>query len=191
MQEIPFSKSLVSEAEALIEQGKVGNILFSEGTYQVEVKDKGKTSLWPFLQFDDSGKLVDSFCTCPVAEKKKTCPHLAAAYLAIFNGKPEPLHIRFRDSFWNEICTIASHRHGYEAKALKKDDKGYQAVSATGKRLFYIHANQANAKTKLSDILFNRTVETEETSLKFSTLREDRAISFDMSSPFGLILPNG
>ena len=51
---------------------EVGEILFSEGTYEVEVKDK-KESFWPFLQIDDDGKILDAFCSCGGEER---CYHL-------------------------------------------------------------------------------------------------------------------
>lgn len=156
----------------LFEKGKVGAILFSEGTYQVEVVElKKKERYWPFLQLDDVGKLKDHFCTCKKAEKTHYCPHQAAAGLKIFNGKITALHIRFRDSLWNVLCQIASRRHGYEIDALKGDLKTeFQACSVTGKRLFFIRAHSEKGKKRLKEIILDHKQETEETSLKFSNL---------------------
>lgn len=155
----------------MLKAGKVGQVLFSEGTYQVEASDlKKKKSYWPFLQLDDEGRVLDCFCSCPEAEAKKSCAHLAGAYHKIFNGFQTPLHVRFRDSLWNHLCLLACRRHGYDASLLKKKGQGYEASSVTGKHLFSIKGRTPAGKKRLEEILFNRAVETEETSLKFSNL---------------------
>ena len=103
----PFESNHRAEGSALILSGEVKNVVFSEGTYQVEVYDpKLKETFWPFLQMNDEGILRDSFCTCSQAEEKKSCSHLAAAYLIII--RQQPLHVRFRSSFWN-MCTPTQH----------------------------------------------------------------------------------
>lgn len=167
----PFSKEDMAQGEALLKAGRVGNVLFSEGTYQVEIAaGKGKERYWPFLQLDDEGSVLDSFCSCADAEEKKSCAHLAAAYKKIFNGFSSPLHVRSRDSLWNHFCVLASRRHGYEPSALKGKDQGYEAKSVTGKLLFFVKGLTPKAKSRLKELLFNRVIETEETSLKFSNL---------------------
>lgn len=171
MEAAPFSKKDLAEGDALLKSGKVGQVLFSEGTYQVETSDlKKKEQYWPFLQLDDEGNPLDFFCSCAEAEKKKTCSHLAAAYQKIFNGSPVPLHVRFRHSLWNHLCLLASRRHGYESDMLKAKDGGYEAKSATGKLLFVVKGLTPKGKKRLQEILFHRVIETEETSLKFSNL---------------------
>ena len=98
----PFEESHQSEGEWLIKAGNVKSIVFSGGTYQVEVHDpKLKEEFWPFLQIGDEGEVKDAFCTCSEAEQKRSCPHLAAAYSKV--QKEEPLHMRFADSFWNKL----------------------------------------------------------------------------------------
>src|SRR5581483_11305352 len=171
MEASPFSKKDRADGEALLKSGKVGQVLFSEGTYQVEISDlKKKEQYWPFLQLDNEGNSLDFFCSCAEAEKKKTCCHLAAAYQKIFNDFPLPLHVRFRHSLWNHLCLLASRRHGYEASVMKENDGGYEAKSATGKLLFVVKGLNPKGKKRLKDILFHRVIETEETSLKFSNL---------------------
>ena len=168
-----FPKSDLQSAETLLSQGKVGSILFSEGTYQVEVKG-GKKNLWPFLQLDDEGGIIDHFCTCKAAEDKQSCPHQAAAWLKILGGKLQPLHVRFRSSLWNELCLMASRRHGYDPDTLKGDLKtGFKAFSPTGKELFSCKPLTEKGRKKLKEILKGRPQETEETSLKFSNLPPD------------------
>lgn len=171
MEGIPFSKKDLTEGAALLKNGKVGSVLFSEGTYQVEVAESAKkTHYWPFLQFDDEGNVLDYFCNCPEAEKKKACPHLAGAFQKIIGDFPIPLHVRFRDSLWNLLCQLASRRHGYDVAILKEKNQIYEATSVTGKKLFCVKGLQAKGKKKLQEILFQRAIETEETSLKFSNL---------------------
>lgn len=163
-----LSKKDLSAGEALLKTGRVGELLFSEGTYQVEVEKK----FWPFVQLDDEGTIRDCFCSCPAAEKTKSCPHLAAAYLKIFNDHTIPLHVRFRGSLWNFLCQMASRRHGYDPKILK-GKQVYEAKSVTGKPLFSIKGTNPRGKKKLDSILFHRAEETEETSLKFSNLPQE------------------
>ena len=51
-----FSKKDLAMGASLIKANKIGQVLFSEGTYQVEVMDpKTKKRMWPFLQLDDVG----------------------------------------------------------------------------------------------------------------------------------------
>lgn len=171
MQDIPFRNSDLAYAETLLDEGKVRNIVFSEGTYQTEVADpKLKAIFWPFLQLNDEGKILDRFCTCKTAEKNNTCPHLAAAFLKIFNNRSEPLHVRFRESLWNQLCQIASRRHGYDVDAIKKGASEFVAGSVTGKRLFFLRPLKEEGRKRIDEILFHRSEETEETSLKFSNL---------------------
>jgi uncharacterized Zn finger protein len=113
---VPF----LEEGKALWEKGKVGEILFSGRTYQIEVLAAKAPSLWTFVQFDENAHLADAFCTCPVSEKNGSCPHLAAAYLRIFNHTEKPLHIRFRESLWYELFFMAAKRHGFDSKVLKQ-----------------------------------------------------------------------
>lgn len=164
---LPF----LQEGRALWKEGKVGEVLFSGRTYQVEILT-GKASLWTFLQFDESAHLVDAFCTCETSEKKGSCAHLAASFLRIYNHTEEPLHIRFKASLWYQLFFMAAKRHGYEKKVLKKGKKGgyYFCQSKTKKRLFSIEAKTKAAIEKVESFLAEKPLETEETSLKFSTL---------------------
>ena len=161
---------------------KVVQILFSGGTYQVEVKGpKPKEVFWPFLQLSDEGKLLDAFCTCGAPGK---CVHLQAAEARIFNGREEPLHVRFQHSLWNRLCQMASRRHGYDTNVLKSDKKGsYTAISATKKLLFELKPLNAEGKKKAAEILKHRVVETEETSLKFSKLSPEELALWRQGRP--------
>ncbi|MCB1081778.1 MAG: DEAD/DEAH box helicase, partial [Chlamydiia bacterium] len=138
--------------------------------YQVEVLDSTlQEEFWPFLQIDDEGEVKDAFCTCEEAEQHRSCPHLAAAFLKIEND--EPLHIRFADSFWNKLCTIAFKRHGADPKALKKKgEKEYVCQGESGEVLFTLKVKTARGASLLKELIFEKEEETEETSLKFSNL---------------------
>lgn len=170
----PFKEKDLQQAKQFIADKLVKNIFFSEGTYQVEVVEP-KETFWPFLQLTDRGEIRDYFCTCEQAEKKGSCPHLAAAFLSIYNEHLQPLHVRFRDSLWNILFQIAANRHGYEVGVLKKqkDSNLYYAQSLTRKKLFAIEAFTKRGEKRLSEILKHRPIETEETSLKFSNLSEE------------------
>ncbi len=184
MDYVPFSKKDLTAGEALVQQGRVRQVLFSEGTYQVEVlEQKKREPFWPFVQIDDTGHVLDCFCSCKEAEKHKSCPHLGAAYARIFNDTPFPLHVRFRDSLWNLLCQIASRCHGYDSTGLKSKEGEYKAFSTTGKLLFRVKGQSARGKKKLEEILFHRAVETEETSLKFSNLPPEEIALWKQGKP--------
>ncbi|MDR2539772.1 MAG: DEAD/DEAH box helicase [Chlamydiales bacterium] len=174
MPEFSFSQKNLIKAKQLLLEQSVKNILFSEATYQIEVFDQEQAhSFSPFLHVDDQGKMLDGFCSCDEAEEIPSCAHLAAAYLTIFNGNLQPLHVRFRQSFWNCLCQIFCNRHGYATSVLRKKEKAYEIKSSTNKLLFYIEALTAETKKYLHALFFEQAIETEETSLKFSNLAPD------------------
>lgn len=181
----PFAEKDLKEGALLQEKGKVGAILFSQGTYQVEVKEgkKGKV-FWPFLQLNDEGFLKDHFCTCAKAEETGACVHQAAAWLAIFHGKQFPLHIRFRASLWNQLCEIGARRHGYESAPIQGSLKaGFQFNSLNGKKLFSFRPLTERGKKKIREIILERKPETEETSLKFSNLSPEELRLWQQGNP--------
>lgn len=149
------------------------NIVFSEGTYQVEFYDpKEKQSFWPFVQIDEEGHVLDSFCTCQEAATKETCLHLSTAIY--FITRKGPLHSRFKDSFWNKLCFMAFTRHGTEPAHLEKTkEKHFSCYSTARDILVSIEIRTEHGQKILDDIVFKRPKETEETSLKFSNLSEE------------------
>lgn len=166
-----FVQAYLSEGEALFKAGCVREPIFSRGTYQIEVQEKGKKKAFPFEQLKDDGTVSDFFCTCKISEEGKGCPHLAAAYLRIFNGTDEPLHIRFKKSFWNRLFQMESKRSGDEPSCIVKEKDGsFTCKSQTKKILFWTLPKTADAKKKLESILARKAEETEETSIKFSNL---------------------
>lgn len=179
----PFKNEHQDEGDRLIQSGNVKNIVFSEGTYQVEVFDPGlQETYWPFLQLTDEGKLSDSFCTCETAEKEKSCPHLVAAFLQI--NQEEPLHMQFHNSFWNHLCFMAFARHGAQTEEIqKKGDKEFSYLSPKNDTLFSIQIKTQKGKELLDEYLFERAVETEETSLKFSNLSSEELTLWKRGMP--------
>jgi len=178
-----FDTAELEKGALLIQGGKVGDVVFSGGTYQMAILD-GKETYWPFLQITDDGELKDRFCTCTEGEERGRCTHQAAAWLKIFNHKIEPLHVRFRSSLWNQLCQMAGRRHGYKASSLKKDPKkGFEARSVTGKKLFFIEPRSEAGKKKAKEILVSRKAETEETSLKFFDLPPEEMALWKEGSP--------
>jgi SNF2 family DNA or RNA helicase len=170
-----FIKDYLAEAQKLLKAGAVGEPLFSRGTYQYEVVDSGKKKAFPFLQMNDEGLLSDFFCSCKVSEAGKGCPHLAASYLQVFNGKDEPLHVRYRKSLWSRLFQIANARYGDRSDCLKKEKEGVYSSKEPG---FFIEASSPAVRKKLVSIFEERPVETEETSLKFSNLSSEEMAQY-------------
>jgi superfamily II DNA or RNA helicase len=181
MKEIPFRQKELDLARSLLDQGAVGSLTFSEGTYQVEVSVKEKT-YWPFLQLSDEGEILDAFCSCKKEKASAYCVHLAIAYLNVTFQKEEPLHIRFKTCLWNRLCWIASRRHGYRTDCLEKNE-GYSAKSLTGKNLFFARALNPEGEKKLAEFIEFRAEETEETSLKFSNLDPEEIALWKQGKP--------
>jgi superfamily II DNA or RNA helicase len=172
---VPFEDKV---SQYLTEKGN-GHIEFSGKTYQVQIFDATSgEEVWPFLQFNKRGVLKDCFCDCEYIEEHSgdlpVCEHIATAYQLIFNGHNEPLHVRFEASLWNQMCRIYFEKHGGDTRDIAKSDDGaFEWWSTTGKRLFSIKARNEKGRKRLQDILEERPIETEETSLKFSDLSQD------------------
>jgi len=178
-----FSKKDLEAGKKLLEDHRVLSIVFSGGTYQVEVlaSKKPRSIVWPFLQLTDTGEIIDAFCSCETATQNGSCEHLAASYLKV-DGE-EPLHVRFRESLWNQIGVISAERHGYEPTCLKRTGESLEAFSQAGKRLFLIRAKKGKTLEKLEEILYDRPVETEETSIKFSNLSQEELALWQEGRP--------
>lgn len=166
-----FLKSFRSLAEEYVENGYVRDIEFSKGTYQVQVQDqKTGQDVWAFLQLDEKGNIRDSLCSCENGSET-SCVHRASAFLAIYNGHPLPLHVRFVRSLWNQLCEIYAERLEYSTNKLKVVSQGhYLFLSPSGKKIFTADGKTKSGRKHLSEILEHRHKETEETSLKFSNL---------------------
>lgn len=181
-----FDQSLhpkdLDSGKKLIAGKKIKNLLFSEGSYQSEVLiGKGK-SIFPFIQVSDEGLIKDGLCPCIEDSSTYSCPHIAATYVQIMGGTDSPLHVQFRDSLWNKLCQMASRRHGYSEDCLTGKQE-IQALSPTGKLLFYAHPTSTGGMKKIREITSERPVETEETSLKFFHLAPEELSLWQKGRP--------
>lgn len=169
-----FLKIYQSQGKKILAENLVHEIEFSGGTYQVQIQDPiTDEEYWVFLHLDDRGNIKDCFCSCAEAEEQSACAHLAAAYLALFRQGGEPLHRRFEVSLWNQLCLLFLDLLGDNPSLLKKTSKNRYERTSIGKEvLFSIQSKTASANVALSEILENRSKETEATSLKFSNLPE-------------------
>ncbi|MEI8329657.1 MAG: DEAD/DEAH box helicase [Chlamydiia bacterium] len=177
-----LNKEDLDAGKKLIVSKKLKNLLFSEGSYQSEISTGKRDSIFPFVQVSDDGLIKDGLCNCTEDSSGYSCPHIAATYLQIMGGKDLPLHVRFRNSLWNQLCQMAARRHGYSENCLTGENK-IQAVSPTGKLLFYIHPQSRIALQKIQEITAARPVETEETSLKFFHLPPEELSLWQQGRP--------
>ena len=155
----------INRYKSIVGRYRVGDIEFSGGTYQVQIfGDDGE--FWPFLQFDDSIELKDWFCSC-----EESCPHLAAAYCAVYGDHDTPLHKRFSGSFWDVLCRQYAYMYGYDIDLLHEVSEGQYALKAPrGGHNFLINSDGKGTRRKLADIVNERVSENEGNSLKFSNL---------------------
>lgn len=162
-----FLKSFRRHAKECLAEGLVKETEFSRGTYQISVIDpSSKKEEWVFLQFDPQGRLKDSFCTCKSSENNHGCIHQAIAFFHVYDSHNKPLHLRFERSLWNQLCYQCAQ---IPAKDLIEVESGLYIVQNSKKKtLFSIHATTEAAKIHLKKIIFEKPIETEETSIKFS-----------------------
>ena len=151
MQLPDFLKPFLDAANKAIKDKLVKDIEFSGGTYQVQiVEPKSHKAVWAFLQLDPRGLIKDCFCSCEEAEEFSPCLHLAIAYLKIYNGHLEPLHIRFERSLWNRLCYLFSEKFGVDASRFKYQGRGlYVFKSLSRKEVFTAKGKTAKAVSHL------------------------------------------
>jgi superfamily II DNA or RNA helicase len=159
-----------SQAEEALRLGFVREVIFSGATYQVDVYDpQTDENYWPFLQFDDQGRVKDAFCSCSAENIK--CYHLAAAYLRIVDSNGHPLHFLFEKSFWHHICQLCADHSGYEERYLKKIAEGHYLYQ--NEFFFEIKTKNEMAQRTLHRLIEERSKENPENSIKFSNLSQD------------------
>lgn len=175
--EIPSEIRKFSDpAKKILEKKGIGDVLFSEGTYEIEVKD-GKTSFFPFVQIKPDGSILDSFCSCKEQEKEGACKHIAAAYLKIFEKNGKPLHLHFKSSFWKSLFEAIAKKASYnfESFKYKKSDRtklDKYTLKEDDKEICSIEVKSAHLKKKFYQI-YKSTRENLEESIKFSSLSFD------------------
>ena len=100
--------------------------------------------------------------------------HLAAAYLRIYNGTNTPLHVRFEMSLWNALFRLCSERFGDVPDQIVRKPKGHYLIrDESGKVVFDLQARGEEAILRLHALIEERRPETEETSLKFTSLTQE------------------
>lgn len=175
----------LAEADKLLCQGCVRDIVFSGGTYEVLVVDlKEKKEEWAFLQLDQEGGVRDFFCTC--SKEDRGCVHLAAAYRRLIPDGEAPYHVRFESSLWNLLCRQRAVRVGYRIEALKSvESSSYETVESS---CFQIKSKTREAESHLRDLFVRRLEESEETSIKFSNLSNEEIERWRQGRPTARLL---
>lgn len=167
-------------AREFFEHGAARSVIFSEGTYQVQiVEPSNHEEYWPFIQVGDDGELHDSFCSC---SKGQECDHIAAGYLLICRDG-DPMHVAFRESLWNVLGRMAAKRHGYEVSCLIDDDDALVAETSSGKKVFSFEPLRRRGESFVTEYILEREEETEETSIKFSNLPPEELALWRKGTP--------
>lgn len=184
--QLPASlKKYETQAQDWLSQGAVKQVEFSGATYQIQVvMPETNQETWAFLQLDSYGHLKDGFCSGEECDASIGCIHLAVAYLYVFNGHLHPLHERFNHSLWNALCRLYADRLGYDSQLLKRDAQGRYACYSLGRKcLFAIRPMTPQMTQALKELLEKKSIETEETSLKFSNLSAEELILWREGRP--------
>ncbi|MCH9621306.1 MAG: hypothetical protein S4CHLAM20_07250 [Chlamydiia bacterium] len=175
-----LTEELLKSAKVFVSEKKVKNIIFSSGTYQVEV-DTDKGIQWTFLQMNDQGEFLDLFCECG-GSKSDCCVHLAASIEGIYRGHIKPLHLRYENCLWKTLFEYCAKSFGYEQTVIKKNEKGY-FLKKGERELFNIIPKSDRAKDHFKITVDERQEETEETSIKFSNLDTDEMDNWRAGNP--------
>lgn len=180
-----FLKRFQKEARECLTAGLARDIEFSGPTYQVLVIDpRSKKEEWAFIQLDNQGRLKDSFCSCEQSENGRPCLHQAVGFLHIYDTHAQPLHIRFEQSLWNQLCRQNCDVMQNIPDQLKATKEGrYICRDGSGKIIFSVQGKTPEALAHLEKMLFQRLEETEETSLKFSNLSEGEIALWEEGKP--------
>ncbi len=169
-------------AQEYLDERRIQEIIFSRATYHIQLIDKTtQDPTWAFISLDPNNQVKDCFCSCQT-QSALSCEHLAAAALRIFNGHYGPLHIRFKHSFWRQICHLFAQEYGYSQKILTQKD-GQYTLKEGRNTLFSIQPLNAKATKTLYECIVEKKKETEETSLKFSNLPKKELELWKMGHP--------
>ncbi len=143
---------------------KVGEVLFSGGTYQVQIEDPAEEQgAWPLLNYNDQGACQDALCSCDV----HPCPHLPLAKELIQGSQGVPLHLRWRGSFWKALAQGACDEWSYAPPAFTRSGQTFVLEMGSDQPVELV-AKDLPAAEWLDLLTVHRMKETEENSLKFS-----------------------
>lgn len=164
-----FISPYYDQARNYLDSGKLGEIIFSKGTYHVEVLDfENNDPSWAFIQLENNNQVKDCFCSCQ-EDPSPSCEHIATALLKIFENNNLPIHKHFEKSFWKAIFLSFGVQYGFDHKKIIKSGQKYQR-SDKNKIVFQLEILDKHFDKSFVEIIDQRAVETEETSLKFSNL---------------------
>jgi len=141
---------------------QVGEVIFSGGTYLVQIIDDLGIEHWPLLHFDDHGRMKDALCGCG----QKPCPHIPAASSAI-QRKGRLLHRIWDSSFWKALGLALCEHFGYDSLQVAESD-GCFTFSVEDRPIGELQAAHGGFYDLLKPLLIDRVPETEENSIKFS-----------------------
>jgi len=177
--------SFQQQTEKLFARKLIKDIEFSGSTYQILVEDPDTHhDYWVFLQLQGNEKIGDAFCSCEDGHNLNGCLHLGIAYLSLFNQNGDSLHHRFHASLWYQLCQMYEEMVGSDENVLIQVDNGrYACQFRSEKIIFTIHALSSASVSILENILQNRKLETEETSLKFTNLSAEEILLWREGRP--------
>lgn len=164
---------LLKRARPLV--AHVKSCLFSKGTYQLEVIDRGK-SFWAFLHIEAPAEVKEAFCSC----EKESCVHVGAAYLSLMGKENVPLHLRFQKSLWKALFHLFAETLGFD---FSPERQGSEWQFALGQRRLNIQERTEEGKQLLYRLFIDREKATEETSLIFSNLPQEELIRWREGRP--------
>ncbi|MCE5294587.1 MAG: DEAD/DEAH box helicase [Chlamydiales bacterium] len=159
--------------QKLLTVGAVKGLVFSGPTYQVEIQDPTLTdALWVFLQFDENEEIKDLFCSCEESSEKGACSHMAAACYYVYRKKNKPQHVRFEASFWHHFFLKMQEDVAPRKPKVIKKANSIELATEEGKTLLRV-TGKGKPFDDFANLVQAKPEETEETSIKFSSLSED------------------
>lgn len=170
----PFSDEVCSSAKDYIKRGCIGDIIFSRSNYQIKVQEKNTGQwLWIFIHLNHTYQIEESLCPCEQFMNDQICVHIVAGYIVIFHSQPEPLHIRFEKSIWHSIFFYMFLVSEDDRISLSYTSNGYALLGSTGDIICKLSTKNPKSLKEIQDLFFDRVIETEETSMKFSHLSQE------------------
>jgi len=130
--------------------------IFSGPTYQIAFDDH-----WVFLQLDENGEVKDLFCQCDACAENGTCVHMAAAYFSLFSRGHLPVHEAFERSVFYTLFFYFAGQNPDPAYVREGAEFAIGQIRCTG-----------DLGAKIEQLVTEREEESEETSIKFSSLSE-------------------
>ncbi len=159
--------------QTLLASGAVKGLVFSGPTYQIEILDPVLSDpLWVFLQFDDKEEIKDLFCSCEESSEKGACSHMAAACYYVYHKNNKPQHVRFEISLWHHLFLKMQEDVAPRKPRIEQKEDSIEVFTEDNSLLFRVKG-KGDVFDAFSQLLQPKPEETEETSIKFSSLSEE------------------